>query len=226
MDKAARTAKSHIPSRNVWLFRNIRTNQVIISLRWVIQSKSYLRQFNFPQKGMFPVSLRRDHWVPLVHAQFPVHALARDVYNRLVTLRQWRLTSPTEPDTALPRKKDRNREGLNMVPTSVADLAHVTSRVKAKMNWARGEERLWAREWGANVAHYGGGFDLDRGRKLGRYEFPGEGDRIGEQVEPGRGEFGGRVLPQQRPLEKVEGQSEVKDGDASLGDFITVKKTA
>ena len=123
---------------------------------------------------MFPVSLRKDYWVPLVHAVFPTHLIANHVYKRLLDYRAWRLTAPPSSTELVLSKKRRNQLALNQVPTSIADLAHVTKDVEGKMilNWNRPEERDWAREWSENIWHCPKGFQLKRGYRLEKYPFP------------------------------------------------------
>jgi Transcriptional regulation of mitochondrial recombination len=123
---------------------------------------------------MFPRTIRKDLWIPLVHAIFPDHLIANKVYKKLLDYRAWRLTSPPSPAELLLTKKRRNAEARNQVPTSIADLAHVTQEVPGRMimNWARFEERRWARAWATNIWHSRQGFPLVRGYKLERYKFP------------------------------------------------------
>ena len=138
------------------------------------QSKSALKQFPSPQRRMFPLALRKDHWVPLVHAVFPTHLIANHIYKRLLDYRAWRLTSPPSPSVLTLTKKRRNQLALNQVPTAIADLAHVTRGIEGKtiMNWAHLEERGWAREWSANIWHSRQGFQLKNGYRLEEYKFP------------------------------------------------------
>ena len=119
------------------------------------------------------MSLRKDHWIPMVHAVFPTHLVANHIYKRLLDHRAWRLTSPPSIDTLHLPRKQRNRLNLNQVPTSIADLAHVTHDLKSKivMNWDRIEECEWAKSWNRNILHVDNGFNL-RGYKLDKYEFP------------------------------------------------------
>jgi hypothetical protein len=123
---------------------------------------------------MFPAALRKDHWVPLVHAIFPTHLIANHIYKRLLDHRAWRLTAPTSPTQFSLTKKRRNQLALNQVPTAIADLAHVTRNLEGKMimNWNRVEERDWAREWSENIWHCPQGFALKRGFRLEEYKFP------------------------------------------------------
>ncbi len=123
---------------------------------------------------MFPTTLRKDHWIPLVHAIFPTHLVANHIYKRLLDHRAWRLTSPPARNQLDKSKKQRNQEALNQVPTAIADLAHVTQNVDGKMilNWDRVEEKNWAKEWSENIWHCAKGFKLSRGYRLDGYKFP------------------------------------------------------
>jgi hypothetical protein len=123
---------------------------------------------------MFPVAIRKDHWIPLVHAIFPTHLIANHIYKRLLDHRAWRLTAPLEPSQLLITKKRRNQLSLNQVPTSIADLAHVTQNIDGKMimNWDKLEQRDWARKWSRNIWHCPNGFNLKRGFRLEEYKFP------------------------------------------------------
>ena len=172
-------------SNSVWLFRNIHTNQVIFSLQRVldvrflfwqsnVQNKSAVQQFPSPQRRMFPQALRKDHWIPLVHAIFPTHLIANHIYKRLLDYRAWRLTSPPALNLLSFTKKKRKEPSLDQVPTAIADLAHVTKNVEGKMilNWDRMVEKEWARQWSNNIWHCGQGFNLKRGYKIAEYTFP------------------------------------------------------
>jgi Transcriptional regulation of mitochondrial recombination len=141
-----------------------------------------LKQFPSPQRRMFPMSLRKDHWIPLVHAIFPTHLIANHIYKRLLDYRAWRLTSPPSPSQLLLTRKRRNQLALNQVPTSIADLAHVTNDIPGRMimNWDRFEEHGWAKEWNENIWHCNKGFSLKRGYKLTEYQFPKIDDEVRE----------------------------------------------
>jgi Transcriptional regulation of mitochondrial recombination len=123
---------------------------------------------------MYPRKIRKDLWIPLVHAIFPDHLIANKIYKKLLDYRAWRLTSPPTPAQMLLSKKRRNAEAKNQVPTSIADLAHVTKEVPGRMimNWHHFQERHWARGWAANIYHSPKGFDLVNGYKLQKYTFP------------------------------------------------------
>jgi len=138
------------------------------------QTTSIEQQFPVPQRRMFPTTLRKDHWVPLVHAIFPTHLIANHIYKRLLDHRAWRLTSPPALSQLSKPKKERNQEALNQVPTSIADLAHVTKDIEGKMilNWDRVEEKNWAKEWSNNIWHCPQGFQLKRGYRIEGYRFP------------------------------------------------------
>jgi hypothetical protein len=132
---------------------------------------------------MFPLALRKDHWIPLVHVQFPTHLIANHIYKRLLDYRAWRLTSPPSQKELVMSKKHRNQLALNQVPTSIADLAHVTREIGGKMimNWDRFEEREWAREWSENIWHCNKGFSLKRGYRIEAYKFPCIEDKVREE---------------------------------------------
>lgn len=123
---------------------------------------------------MFPRTIRKDLWIPLVHAVFPDHLIANHIYKKLLDYRAWRLTSPPSTTQLLLTKKRRNAESKNQVPTSIADLAHVTQDVPGRMimNWHHFEERHWATAWARNIFHSPQGFPLERGHKLEKYKFP------------------------------------------------------
>ena len=61
------------------------------------------------------------------------------------------------------------------------------------MNWYRGEEKNWARQWSENIWHCSKGFILNRGYKLTDYVFPKITDGVREEkgwdgkMEPPRG---------------------------------------
>jgi hypothetical protein len=158
-----------------------------------------LKQFPYPQKKMFPPSLRKDYWTPLVHAIFPNHLIANHIYKRLLDHRAWRLTAPPSVDQLNIPKKRRNQLALNQVPTSIADLAHVTKDIQGKMimNWHRFEERDWAREWSENIWHCPQGFALERGYRLEQYTFP----QIDEDV---RKQMGWEEDPESEPPRNLE----------------------
>jgi hypothetical protein len=133
---------------------------------------------------MFPASLRKDYWVPLVHAVFPTHLVANHVYKRLLDHRAWRLTSPLAPDQLLLPQKKRNQLALDQIPTSIADLAHITRDIPGKiiLNWNRAEEREWAKEWSKNIWHCTQGFNLRRGYRVDEYKFPRINGRVRKEL--------------------------------------------
>jgi hypothetical protein len=123
---------------------------------------------------MFPHSIRKDYWIPLVHAQFPTHLIANHIYKRLLDHRAWRLTTPPSIESLTLTKKRRNQLALNQVPEAIADLAHLTKGVQGRMilNWDRREEKDWATEWSKNIWHCKDGFMLKRGYRIKNYKFP------------------------------------------------------
>ena len=51
------------------------------------------------------------------------------------------------------------------------------------MNWYRGEEKDWAKQWSENIWHCSRGFVINRGYRLEKYVFP----NIPEQVRKEKG---------------------------------------
>jgi len=133
---------------------------------------------------MFPLPLRKDHWIPLVHAIFPTHLIANHMYRRLLDHRAWRLTNPPSITQLALTKKHRNEQSKNQVPTSIADLAHITKEVPGRMimNWDRMEERYWAKDWSSNIWHADAGFKLKKGHKLDSYKWPAIDNKVRRQM--------------------------------------------
>jgi hypothetical protein len=116
---------------------------------------------------------------------FPNHLIANNIFKKLIDHRLWRLTDVPAIEDLSKTKKRRKHEAMDQVPTSIADLAHVTRDLKGKviLNWDRFEERDWATVWNENIWHCNEGFRMRRGFRLDGYVFPSLTESVRSSLE-------------------------------------------
>ncbi|OLL24378.1 hypothetical protein NEOLI_004162 [Neolecta irregularis DAH-3] len=133
------------PLQTLHLYRHLQTQQIIVSLRLPLPSPR-------PSAG---TPLRKDHWLPLVHARFSSPDPARAVYDILALYRARRSKSlKTLPHCSIPH--------------TVADLADALHIVTAPVDllWASPDDKLYARSWPKNARHLPRTLALTRGFRL------------------------------------------------------------
>ncbi|KAI9928129.1 hypothetical protein ASPWEDRAFT_50596 [Aspergillus wentii DTO 134E9] len=141
--------------KNIFVYHNIRTNQVVYSLTRYLEKNSVLRQLVYHGKKTVPATLRKDMWVPYYSVHFndtkvglrAYHLLREFAMQRqlappreMVTISEQFLNQkrPRDPEEArkfdekfkdkvgwLMEKKDRARVLMDQKATSVADIAAV-----------------------------------------------------------------------------------------------------
>ncbi|RAH65771.1 mitochondrial 54S ribosomal protein mL67 [Aspergillus aculeatinus CBS 121060] len=141
--------------KNIFVYHNMRTNQVVYSLTRYLDKNSVLRQLVYHGKKTVPATLRKDMWVPYYSVHFTSAQLGLRAYHLLrefamqrqlappremVTITEEWLAQkrPRDPHKAeefdkewadkkgwLMKPKDRARVVMNQKATSVADVAAV-----------------------------------------------------------------------------------------------------
>ncbi|KAE8356700.1 transcriptional regulation of mitochondrial recombination-domain-containing protein [Aspergillus coremiiformis] len=141
--------------KNIFVYHNLRTNQVVYSLTRYLEKTNVLRQMIYHGKKTVPASLRKDVWVPYYSVHFNEPKVGLRAYHLLrefslqrqlsppremitITeryLNQKRPKSPTEAKEFdekyagkvgwLMEKKDRARAVMDQKATSVADVSAV-----------------------------------------------------------------------------------------------------
>ncbi|PYH43779.1 mitochondrial 54S ribosomal protein mL67 [Aspergillus saccharolyticus JOP 1030-1] len=141
--------------KNIFVYHNIRTNQVVYSLTRYLEKNNVLRQMIYHGKKTVPATLRKDMWVPYYSVHFTSSQLGLRAYHLLrefsmqrqlappremVTItEEWlQRKRPRDPQQAekfdkeyadkkgwLMKPKDRARIVMDQKSTSVADIAAV-----------------------------------------------------------------------------------------------------
>ncbi|MCJ1250549.1 hypothetical protein MMC30_007777 [Trapelia coarctata] len=129
---AAPQAFSH--GHHIFVYSNIRTNQVVYSLTRSLKNNLSLKQLPFLGKKTVPAALRKDLWQPLCFLEFPSPTLGLAAYHKLREYRRlhelsYPLSAVTETEgpfkgQLLPKKK-RGKVLMNQKANSVADMAAV-----------------------------------------------------------------------------------------------------
>ncbi|KAH3457786.1 hypothetical protein KXX05_004434 [Aspergillus fumigatus] len=143
--------------KNIFVYHNIRTNQVVYSLTRYLEKNNVLRQLIYHGKKTVPATLRKDMWVPYYSVHFTDSKVGLRAYHLLrefsmqrqlappremITITEQFLAQkrPRNPEEAkkfdekyankvgwLMEKKDRARAVMDQKATSVADIAAVLS---------------------------------------------------------------------------------------------------
>ncbi|KAL8662607.1 MAG: hypothetical protein Q9202_004565 [Teloschistes flavicans] len=133
----------------IFVYNNIRTNQVVYSLTRVLDNHSALKQLPFLGKKTVPSTIRKDLWHPLCHVSFPRASAGLIAYRRLREFRRLHETSyplslirenNAKRGPLLPKKK-RGKILMNQKANTVADLAKVLELQKAGPTEAKVEEK-------------------------------------------------------------------------------------
>ncbi|KAL2865136.1 mitochondrial 54S ribosomal protein mL67 [Aspergillus lucknowensis] len=141
--------------KNIFVYHNIRTNQVVYSLTRYLEKNSVLRQLVYHGKKTVPATLRKDMWAPYYSVHFndskvglrAFHLLREfsmqrqlDPPREMITITEKYLDQkrPRDPEQAkefdekygdkigwLMEKKDRARAVMDQKATSVADISAV-----------------------------------------------------------------------------------------------------
>ncbi|KAF2140559.1 uncharacterized protein K452DRAFT_288640 [Aplosporella prunicola CBS 121167] len=139
-EKAMRVAEH---GRHIFIYSNIRTNQVIYSLNRSLNNHSSLQQLVYAGKKTVPASLRKDVWRPLATVTFPSPTQGMTAYNLLLQFRKlhemhWDTGEypMLPPDVQkklketgnLPTRKERAKVIMDQKANTVADLAAVLEK--------------------------------------------------------------------------------------------------
>ncbi|KAA6408572.1 MAG: hypothetical protein FRX48_07654 [Lasallia pustulata] len=121
--------------QNIFIYNNIRTNQVIYSLTRTLNNHHSLKQLPFLGKNTIPPTLRKDLWHPLAHLHFPSPPGGLLAYRHLLEYRRLHetayplslITQPAGTPHAgqLMSRKSRARVLMDQKANAVADVAAV-----------------------------------------------------------------------------------------------------
>ncbi|KAL8984310.1 MAG: hypothetical protein Q9205_001697 [Flavoplaca limonia] len=132
----------------IFVYNNIRTNQIIYSLTRSLNNHTSLKQLPFLGKKTVPSHLRKDLWQPLCLVSFPRPLQGLQAYRRLREFRRLHETSyPISliTQTEGPHKgqlhstKKRGKILMDQKANSVADLAAVLFRAEDKLETEKPE---------------------------------------------------------------------------------------
>ncbi|KZF26922.1 hypothetical protein L228DRAFT_258277 [Xylona heveae TC161] len=147
MVNVSKTAADH--GRHIFVYNNLRTNQVIYSLTRAIQNNAALRQIPFVGKKTVPAAIRKDTWQPMSILSFPSSDQGLVAYQKLREFRklhelQWpedKMRNPDNP-SQLMTKKQRAKALMNQKANSIADMAAVLHWQEKIATIAREEEEV------------------------------------------------------------------------------------
>ncbi|KAL4795876.1 transcriptional regulation of mitochondrial recombination-domain-containing protein [Aspergillus venezuelensis] len=141
--------------KNIFVYHNIRTNQVVYSLTRYLEKNSVLRQLLYHGKKTVPATLRKDMWVPYFSVHFTDSQVGLRAYHLLrefsmqrqldpprdmITITEAFLNQkrPRDPEEAkkfdedykgklgwIMKKEDRARAVMDQKATSVADISAI-----------------------------------------------------------------------------------------------------
>ncbi|KAJ1647117.1 hypothetical protein J3B02_006249 [Coemansia erecta] len=167
-------------SRGIYLFRNIRTKQVLATTEKSLLSRPKLIKGQIPDPTLRPKAIRPDHWTPLVVAtgfesevsQNKIYLLASNPGHPLVPK-----TFKEKREYVLMRNKNKRLVDLDTTEKQVAQLARtfvyldsmksdaIPANNKVKLLW---QDKEWVKkvedaglQWPSWIEH--GELDLKRG---------------------------------------------------------------
>ncbi|CAL8574164.1 hypothetical protein XPA_000134 [Xanthoria parietina] len=133
----------------IFVYNNIRTNQIVYSLTRSLNNHTSLKQLPFLGKKTVPSHLRKDLWQPLCLVSFPRPSQGLIAYRRLREFRRLHETSyPLSliTQTEGPHKgqlhstKKRGKILMDQKANSIADIAAVLLRAEEKLPKINGKE--------------------------------------------------------------------------------------
>ncbi|KAA8911322.1 transcriptional regulation of mitochondrial recombination-domain-containing protein [Sphaerosporella brunnea] len=119
--KVMKNAAQH--GRNIFIYNNIQTNQVVYSLTRALNNNEALKQLPFIAKKTKPAALRKDHWAPLATVSFPNSDMGLKTYHMLREFRKLHETKYDQAGTFNMEKKKLKYVLMNQKANSIADLA-------------------------------------------------------------------------------------------------------
>lgn len=147
--------RQHRYGPNVYIFRNLETNQVLYTQLPFPQQYNIKKQFQGPNWQNRLPSLRNDLWRPMAVAQTRTYESAVDLYEKLVQLRHMRDYTHNKQANAMRKKnKDGNiwyfsqfrptytQEAVADVISSLEHL-NVPAKIHWEDAWRRGDQREW-----------------------------------------------------------------------------------
>ncbi|KAF2834237.1 hypothetical protein M501DRAFT_1020959 [Patellaria atrata CBS 101060] len=119
--------------RYIFIYNNVKTNQVVYSLDRALKNSSVLKQLPYAGKKTVPRAVRKDMWRTMATITFPSAPQGLTAYRLLREFRilhetRWRIAEGEKP---LPRKL-RARKIMNQKANTVADLAAVLQKQKVE----------------------------------------------------------------------------------------------
>ncbi|KAL8699446.1 MAG: hypothetical protein Q9224_001410 [Gallowayella concinna] len=134
----------------IFIYNNIRTNQILYSLTRSLNNHSSLEQLPFLGKKTVPARIRKDLWHPLCLVEFPRPSQGLIAYRRL---REFRRLHETAYPLSLITQTEGRRKGhlhstkkrgkilMDQKANSVADLAAVLLRAEERLPKIGAEEK-------------------------------------------------------------------------------------
>ncbi|KAI9792649.1 MAG: hypothetical protein M1835_007710 [Candelina submexicana] len=131
--------------RHIFVYSNLRTNQVIYSLTRDMNNNAALRQLPYLGKKTVPAALRKDLWQPLATISFPDPPQGLTAFRKLREYRKlhelsYPLDDIKDKNGKLLGKKQRGKKLMDQKANSIADIAAVLqSREKGNVVGEAGE---------------------------------------------------------------------------------------
>ncbi|KAE8325580.1 transcriptional regulation of mitochondrial recombination-domain-containing protein [Aspergillus sergii] len=112
--------------KNIFVYHNIRTNQVVYSLTRYLEKNNVLRQLVYHGKKTVPATLRKDMWVPYYSVHFNEPKVGLRAYHLLREFAMQRQLSPpremiTISERFLDQKRPKDPEGAKKFDEKYAD---------------------------------------------------------------------------------------------------------
>ncbi|KAI9698765.1 MAG: hypothetical protein M1836_003875 [Candelina mexicana] len=116
--------------RHIFVYSNLRTNQVIYSLTRTMNNNDALRQLPYLGKKTVPAALRKDLWQPLATISFPEPQQGLTAFRKLREYRKlhelsYPLDVIKDKNGKLLSKKQRGKKLMDQKANSIADIAAV-----------------------------------------------------------------------------------------------------
>ncbi|KKK19896.1 hypothetical protein P175DRAFT_0427752 [Aspergillus ochraceoroseus IBT 24754] len=116
--------------KNIFVYHNIRTNQVVYSLTRYLEKNSVLRQLVYHGKKTVPAALRKDMWVPYYSVHFNDSKIGLRAYHLLREFAMQRqLSPPREMITITEQFLDQKR------PKSPEEAEKFNEKYSDKVGW-------------------------------------------------------------------------------------------
>ncbi|KAH8150381.1 uncharacterized protein LAJ45_05592 [Morchella importuna] len=120
--------------RNLFIYNNIQTKQVVYSLTRSLKNNKMLKQITFVGKKSVPAALRKDVWTPLLSVSFPFPAVGLKTFKKLREFKKLHETAYPRELVAGKTKKEKKKILMDQKANSIADLAASLEWEIAKAN--------------------------------------------------------------------------------------------